>query len=48
MVTGSAVSYVAIGWYQIYGLLIGELTVHLVAVGLLYTQLRHADRRAAG
>jgi O-antigen/teichoic acid export membrane protein len=37
---GTVVSYLAIGPFGIYGLLIGELTSHLLALGLLYRHLR--------
>jgi O-antigen/teichoic acid export membrane protein len=37
---GMVVSYLAIGPFGIYGLLIGEVTSHLLALGLLYRHLR--------
>jgi O-antigen/teichoic acid export membrane protein len=37
---GMAVSYLAIGPFGIYGLLIGEMSFHLLALGLLYRHLR--------
>jgi O-antigen/teichoic acid export membrane protein len=37
---GIVVSYLAIGPFGIYGLLIGEVTSHLLALGLLYRHLR--------
>jgi O-antigen/teichoic acid export membrane protein len=37
---GAVVSYLAIGPFGIYGLLIGEVTVHLLACALLYGHLR--------
>src|SRR5262249_23745952 len=42
-VAGVVVSYLAIRPFGIYGLLIGEVTFHLVALGLLYRHFR--DRR---
>lgn len=37
---GTVVSYLAIGPFGIYGLLIGEMSFHLLALGLLYRHLR--------
>lgn len=40
MTTGMAVSYLAIGPFGIYGLLIGEVSFHLIGLGLLFARLR--------
>jgi O-antigen/teichoic acid export membrane protein len=37
---GAIVSYLAIGPFGIYGLLIGEVSIHLLGLGLLYGHLR--------
>jgi O-antigen/teichoic acid export membrane protein len=39
-VVGMVVSYLAIGPFEIYGLLIGEITFHLLGLGLLFRHLR--------
>ena len=40
--TGMVVSYFAIGPFSIYGLLIGEVTFHMLGLGLLFGHLRRA------
>jgi O-antigen/teichoic acid export membrane protein len=40
-VAGMVMSYLAIGRFGIYGLLIGELSFHLLGLGLLFRRLRY-------